>query len=303
MARMGATDGQLYSEMQTFATVAQCKSFARAAEQLGTDPPNVSRVVSRLESRLGLRLLHRTTRSVSLTSSGNGYLEKCLKAISAFEEAQEFIASEQGGISGKLRITIPMTFGLTKLGPILSGFSKIYPHVQVESTLTDEVIDLTSQRIDVAIRMSTSFDSNLHSRLLGKTERILCASPAYLEQHGTPRSPRDLNHHRCLVFAGRPNASLWTMRAGNKTEAISVKATLSTNNSLLLRELAGSGIGIVPIAEYVAHDMLASGQLVRVLPRWSLGSLDICAVYLSAKHMSPKVRAFIDFCASSLKFE
>ena len=298
---MRATDGPLYADMQAFVAVAQCRSFARAAEQLQIDPPNVSRVVSRLESRLGLRLLNRTTRSVSLTSSGAGYLEHCLKTISAFEAAQEFIANEQSGVSGRLRITIPMTFGLTKLGPILSAFSATYPEVRVEATVTDELVDLTEQRIDVAIRMGTAIHGKLHSRLLARTERILCASPAYIEAHGMPRAPRDLVRHRCLVFSGRPNAKLWSLTAGARQEALNIQPALSANNSLVLRELAQNGVGIAPIAHYVAEDLLAQGRLVRVLPRWSLGSLEICAVYLSAKHLSPKVRAFVDFCASSVQ--
>lgn len=298
---MRATDGQLFSDMQAFVAVAQCGGFARAAEQLGADPPNVSRALARLEARLGLRLLHRTTRSVSLTSSGSGYLEHCLKALGAFGEAQEFIASEQRGVAGRLRITIPMSFGLTKLGPILSAFSATHPQVQVESTVTDDLVDLTAQRIDVAIRIGASIDHRLHSRLLGQTERLLCASPDYLKQHGVPAAPRDLLDHRCLVYSGRPQAELWALQSGSRQEPIRVTPALSANNSLVLRDLACQGSGIAPIAHYVVQDMLASGALVRVLPAWSLGSLDICAVYLSARHMPPKVRAFIDFCAQGVQ--
>lgn len=298
---MRATDGQLFSDMQAFVAVAQRGGFARAAEQLGADPPNVSRAVARLESRLGLRLLHRTTRSVSLTSSGSGYLAHCLKALGAFDEAQEFIASEQRGISGSLKITMPMSFGLTQLGPILSAFSATYPQVQVEATVTDELLDLTAQRIDVAIRIGVSIDHRLHSRVLGQTERLLCASPAYLRQHGAPGAPRDLLDHRCLVYSGRPQANLWALRSGEHEDSVRVTPALSANNSLVLRDLALQGSGIAPIAHYVVQELLASGALQRVLPAWSLGSLDICAVYLTARHMAPKVRAFIDFCAQGVQ--
>ena len=297
---MRFADAQVFSEIQAFVAVAQSQSFARAAERLGVDPPNVSRIISRLEARVEMRLLNRTTRSVSLTSAGIGYLEYCVKMLAGFEAAQEFIASQRNGLSGPIRITIPMTFGLTRLGPILSDFSRTHPKVTVEAVITDELLDLTADRIDVAIRIGANIDGNLHARRLGRTERVLCASPGYIDKNGLPESPNDLLDHRCLVFSGRPQANVWTLRRGDAAETVSVNPALSANNSLLLRELALNDIGIAPIANYVIAACLAEGSLERVLPEWMLGSLDICAVYLSSKNMSPKVRAFIDFCAINM---
>lgn len=298
---MRFSDGQVFSEMQAFVAVAQSHSFARAAERLGVDPPNLSRIVSRLEKRVELRLLNRTTRSVSLTSAGIGYLDYCVKMLAHFDEAQEFIESERNGISGPIRITIPMTFGLTRLGPILSAFSHAHPKVRVEALVTDDLLDLTAQRIDVGIRMGATVDANLHARFLGRTNRVLCASPRYIEENGIPRSPNELLDHKCLVFSSRPQANVWTLkRDGLIDETLTVNPVLSANNSLLLREMAISDIGIAPIAEYVIASSLADNSLVRVLPEWTLGSLDICAVYLSSRNMSPKVRAFIDFCVINM---
>lgn len=297
---MRVSDGQLFSEIQAFVAVAQSQSFARAAERLGVDPPNVSRIVSRLEARVALRLLNRTTRSVSLTSAGVGYLEYCVKMLADFEAAQEFISSERDGLAGQVRITIPMTFGLTRLGPILCAFSRVHPKVQVDTVITDDVLDLTAQRIDVAIRIGASIDRNLHSRLLTRTERILCASPAYIATNGMPQSPSELIDHQCLVFSGRQHAEVWALKNGNAAATIHVNPVISANNSLLLRQLALSDMGIAPIAQYVVESALADGSLVRVLSPWTLGTLDICAVYLSSKNLSPKVRAFIDFCAISM---
>jgi len=298
---MRFADAQVFSEIQAFVAVAQSQSFARASERLGVDPPNVSRIISRLEARVEMRLLNRTTRSVSLTSAGIGYLEYCVKMLADFEAAQEFIASQRNGLAGPIRITIPMTFGLTRLGPILSDFSRTHPKVTVEAVITDDLLDLTAERIDVAIRIGANIDGNLHARRLGRTERVLCASPAYLDKNGLPQSPNELLDHRCLVFSGRPQANVWTLRRGDDaTETVSVSPALSANNSLLLRELALNDIGIAPIAHYVIAASLADGSLVRVLPEWILGTLEISAVYLSSKNMSPKVRAFIDFCAINM---
>lgn len=295
---MRTVDAQAFSEIQAFVAVAQSKSFVRAAERLGVDPPNVSRTIARLEGRIDMRLLHRTTRSVSLTGVGEGYLAYCVKLLADFDAAQEFIASHGAGLAGPLRVTIPMTFGLTELGPILSAFSTAHPKVCVETLITDNTLDLAAEGIDVAIRIGADeANAHLHARLLGRTERVLCASPAYLEQHGVPRKPADLAAHRCLIFSGRPQGNVWTLTRAGASETLNLAATLSANNSLLLREMALSGIGIAPLAHYVVGDMLAKRTLVRVLPAWSLGTLHIRVVYLSARNMSPKVRAFIEFCA------
>ncbi|MBB4846231.1 DNA-binding transcriptional LysR family regulator [Paucibacter oligotrophus] len=298
---MKFADAQMFSEMRAFVAVAQSLSFTRAAEKLGIDPPNVSRIVSRLEARIDLRLLNRTTRSVSLSSAGVGYLEYCVKMLADFEAAEEFIASQRDGLVGPIRITIPMSFGLTRLGPILSAFSQAHPKVTVETVITDDVLDLTAERIDVAIRIGSSLDTSLHSRLLGRTERILCASPEYVGKHGMPESPSDLLDHKCLVFTGRPNVDVWVLRREHAIEKVKVKPVVSANNSIFLRDLALSSIGIAPIAQYVVASSLAKGTLVRLLDEWTLEHLDICAVYLSSKNMSPKVRSFIDFCVVNMQ--
>jgi DNA-binding transcriptional LysR family regulator len=294
---MRLSDGQLFSEMIAFVAVATCQSYVRAAAKLGVEPPNLSRTISRLEKRVGLRLLHRTTRSVSLTSAGASYLAYCSAAVAQFEQAEQFIHAQRDELSGPLRLSIPMSFGLTRLGPILAGFTRANPGVAVEALLSDDIVDLAAQGIDIALRIGASMDPALHARLLTRTDRILCASPAYLRQHGTPALPQDVARHATLAFANRPNASSWILaREGSAAQTVVVQPVISVNNSLLLRDLALQDMGIAPLAHYVVADALAQRQLVRVLPDWTAGSLNICAVYLSQRNISPAVRAFIDFC-------
>jgi DNA-binding transcriptional LysR family regulator len=299
---MRIPDGQNFADIMAFVTVADCMSFAKAAQSLGVEPANLSRTVTRLEKRIGTRLLNRTTRSVSLTSAGIGYYQHCTEIVTCYRRAQDFITGQRADLAGPLRITVPMTFGIVKLGSVLPGFAAAYPQIQLEILSSDEFLDLTEHRIDAAIRMEVSRDPLLNSRLLGQTDRILCASPAYLAEYGVPATPAELTSHRCIVFSRNPQTNTWNLRSSNRRPArVTVNSFCSVNNSLLLKQFAINGTGITPVAEYVVSDELSSGELVRVLPEWTLGTINISIVYLSPRNLSPRVRAFIDYFSENLR--
>jgi DNA-binding transcriptional LysR family regulator len=286
------------NDILVFTRVVQSGSFTAAARALGTTKSSVSRKVSELEDRLGARLLQRTTRKLSLTDVGQAYYDDCARIIGELEEADLAVGRMQAAPRGTLRISVPLAFSF--VGAAVTDFLQRNAEVRVEIVATDRRVDLVDEGFDLAIRAGTLADSSLIARPLGRSRRLLAASPRYLSR-GAPRAPMDLEKHACLAFAAAPSPVRWTLRAEDKSVTVRAPARLAANDFEILREAARAGLGIATLPEHLCVDDFAHGRLRPVLPRWCTEETPIHAVYASARHLSPKVIAFIDDLRSHLQ--
>lgn len=283
------------SAMAVFAAIAEAGSLTVAAERLSLSKSAVSKQLSRLEERLGARLVNRNTRQVSLTEVGTVYFEFCARILEEAEAAEAAVANLQGAPRGRLRVNAPMSFGTMHLAQALTGFAKQYPEIVVDMELTDSFVDLVDSGFDVAVRISAMQDSTLIARQLAPARRMMVASPDYLARFGVPEHPRDLRDHNCLIYTLAPNPGTWTFQTDEGTMPIQVSGTMRSNNGEVLREAAIAGIGILVDPTFITYRAIRDGRLVPVLTGFDLGQSGIHAVYPNRRHLSPKVRAFIDF--------
>jgi DNA-binding transcriptional LysR family regulator len=286
------------NEIVVFARVVQTGSFTAAAAALGMPKSSVSRKVSELEERLKSRLLQRTTRTLGLTDVGRTYYEYCLRIVAEIEEAERAVSQLQDTPRGPLRVTAPLNFAF--LGPIVADFLKRYPEVQLDLVCTDRLVDLVEERFDLGIRAGALADSTLIARNLGHAPRLLVASPAYLKKHGRPKAPEDLARHQCLLFgAGRERALMRLEAAGRALELkVPVKFVVNDTDMLHASAMAGLGIALVPI--FRCSGDLKQKRLERVLPAWKAPVTPIHAVYPSTRHLSPKVKTFVDHVQAAM---
>lgn len=284
-----------FLQMQTFCSVVDAGSFVAAADQLGLSKAAVSRHVSELESRLGVRLLQRTTRRLSLTEEGRLFHARASELLAGIEEAEAELDSRRSTAHGLLRINVPVTFGIRHLAPLWGGFRALHPQVQLEITLVDRQVDLIEEGYDLAIRIASLPASSLISRRLTSTRLILCASPAYLQQHGSPQTPQELTEHSIIGYSLLASGNDWHLQGPQGSLTITTRPQLISNNGDTCRALLlnGQGIGLQP--DFLVGEDLRAGQLVEPLPGWSGGELGIHAVYPSRKHVPVKVRALLDY--------
>ncbi len=287
--------------MQVFAEVAQRGSFSAAAEQLDMSRAMVTRYVGELEQWLGARLLQRTTRSVTLTDAGENCLRRSQQMLALASSVEEETAAAQGGaLRGLLRITCSVSFTYAQLAAAVADFLQLHPQLRIDLNASESALNLVEARIDLAIRISAEPDPLLIGRVLAPCASVLVASPAYLAAHGVPKAPQDLAAHRCLSHANY-GKSVWTLSRGQpprqQQAQVSVGSHLSANEAtaLLRAALAGAGVALQPT--YLANPHLADGSLKRVLPQWQPPDMHIYALYPSRKHLSPAVRALLDFLA------
>lgn len=291
--------------LRTFAAVAEAGGFSKAARQLGVATSSLTRLVDALEAQLGTALLTRTTRAVTLTDSGRTYLEQISPLLSELEQADESI-SDQGSVAvGPLRVSVPVTFARLFLGPHLSHFLDAHPRVSLDMDLSDNIVDLGSDRVDVAVRIGVpEHQSGLVVRKLADHERYVVASPAYLEAHGCPTSPEQLSEHDCMRFSYRQGAQRWTFAKHDDCRRIDIRGRLSANNADMLREAVLGGQGIALLAEWLVGGDVREGRLVRLLPDWQINPLsdEVCvyAAYLPNRRNSRKVQAFIEFLSDCM---
>lgn len=270
-------------------------SFAAAARRFGMSPVMAGRYVSALEAELNARLLQRTTRRLSLTDVGQTYYERCKRILEAFEEANREASDSQSVARGMLRIAAPVTFGAMHLGGVVARYMEENPHVEVEVLLDDRYTDLLDAGADLAIRIGRLADSGLIARRIAPCRMMACASPAYLERHGTPRTPKELRRARRLVFSQAVSGVDWTLiDAKGRAHVIDGAVSMTANNvqMLLAAALAGAGVAYGPT--FVFGEYIARGDLVELLPSYRAMDLTIHAVYPSARHVPLKVRLFID---------
>ena len=283
------------SDLAFFVAVAKAGSLTAAARTMDITTAATSKRLSALEDHLGVRLLNRTTRRVSLTHEGEVYFENAKRIIEEIEALESRLSSSRARPRGLLRVNAPLGFGRTYIAPVISAFAKRYPDVEVQLTLTDRPLVMADEAIDVGIRFGEVPDSRLIARRIAPNRRLLCASRAYLQAHGRPETPDDLARHSCIVLRQNETAhGLWKFTRGNKNFAVKVRGALSSNDGEVVMKWALDGHGIVMRAEWDIAKYLRSGRLELVLEEYALPPADIYAVYPEKHNLSAKVGAFID---------
>ena len=288
-----------------FVKVVELGSFISAAKALRLPKTTVSRKVQELETRLGAQLLHRTTRKLGLTEAGNVYYEHCQRIARELDEAESAVGQLQGGPRGWLRITTPYSLGTTWIAPLIGEFHARHPEVRVEMVLNNEPLDLIEKEIDVALRVGALPDSNLIARKLAVFRTQIYASPSYIERHGEPLHPDDLQHHRTLALhKARHNGGFsWTLNDGQRENNFAVDPIFVANDPTALRSALLCGEGLMLISEVLIKAYAEQGLVQRVLGGWKGPDYDLNAVFPRGQVQSPKVRAFVDFLVERLNFD
>ena len=281
--------------------VVDAGSFTRAAEQLRLSRPVVSKYVSRLEDRLGVRLLNRTTRRLSLTEAGRIFHQRSQRGLQDIEQAEAEVSRLQENPRGVLRLNTPMSFGILHVAPLLPEFQARYPDVAVDMNLDDRQVDVIEEGFDVSVRIAELPDSSLVARRLAPCRHAVVAAPAYLERHGTPRTPQDLRDHNIITFSYQASMDDWHfVTPDQRPVSVPVSGTLQANNSLALREALLAGAGIMRTPTFVVGHDIQAGRLVALLGNYQALEISIFLVYPQRRHLSPKVRAFVDFMAEKI---
>ena len=288
----------LFAAMTAFARVAETRSFSDAARRLGTSKSVVSRQIMALEAELGARLFHRTTRSMTMTEAGENYYERVTRILGDVDEANLSVTRLQAAPRGRLRVNAPMSFGVRHLAPAIPDFLALFPEVEIDMTMNDRFVDLIDEGYDVAVRIGRLTDSALVARKLAPLRRVVCGSPAYLAAHGVPEKPADLVTHECLSYSNMASSDEWSfLGADGKPMSVEVKGRLRVNNGDALRIAALRGLGLVTQPSFIVGADLQAGTLVGVLTDFVAQDGAVYAVYPHSRHLSPKVRAFVDFLA------
>jgi DNA-binding transcriptional LysR family regulator len=290
-----------FQEMRAFVTVVDTGSFVRAADALSTSKTAVSRLVSELESRLGTRLLHRTTRKLSMTPEGEVFFERCRQLLDGVAEAEAELTAHSGEAIGQLRVNVPVTFGLLHLAPLWPAFMELHPKVALDVTLSDRLVDLVDEGYDLAVRIARLQASTLISRQLTSTRLILCASPEYLRRHGVPEHPSDIARHAVISYTLLAMGEQWEFEGPQGPLRVEVVPRMRTNSGDTCCAAAVQHQGIVLQPSFLVGAHLASGALVEVLPEYRSIELGVYAVYPTRKHLTPKVRALIDFLVDAFR--
>jgi DNA-binding transcriptional LysR family regulator len=290
-----------FQEMRAFVGVVNDGSFVRAADSLKLSKTAVSRLVADLEARLGTRLLQRTTRKLSLTAEGEVFVERCKALLDGVDEAEALLSSHTGEVIGQLRVNVPVTFGLLQLAPLWPRFMALHPKVTLEVTLADRLVDLVDEGYDLAVRIARLPSSSLISRQLAATRMVLCASPEYLRRHGTPAHPLEIARHSVITYTLLATGDHWAFEGPQGPIDVKVQPRMRTNSGDTCCAAAAGHQGIVLQPSFLVGAHLASGALVEVLPQYRSIELGVYAVYPSRKHLTPKVRALIDFMVEAFR--
>lgn len=286
--------------LEIFAAVVAEGSFSAAGRLLGLTPSAVSRTVDRIEERLGVRLLLRTTRTLALTAEGAAYLAAARRILTDLDDAEQAIA-DQGAPRGRVRVSAAHSHGRLCVVPLLGEFARRYPHILVDISLSDQLVDIAGGQADVAIRFGPLVDSLLTARKLGGTDRVVVASPDYLARHGTPLIPEDLHGHNCLNFNFGRAEPVWPFRRDGRDYALGVSGGIEANNGETLGQLAADGVGITRVGRFSVMAELAAGRLVPLLEAYNPGDVEnIHAVFVGGANMPARVRVFVDFLVEKL---
>lgn len=283
------------SELAFFCLLIKQGSLAATARELNLTPPAISRRLTQLEERLGVRLLNRTTRRISPTNEGEVYFQNAQRILGDIEEMERLVSSRRAAPKGLLRVNAPLGFGRSYIGPAISQFTKAYPDVEVQLHLTDRPVTPPDDAIDVSIRFGDLPDSRLVARKVASNRRLLCASPSYLRHAGQPQHPHELSQHQCIVLRQNESAyGNWRLSKGKQTDTVKVHGPLSTNDGEVAINWALEGHGILMRAEWDVAKYLRSGRLVQVLTDYATPPADVYAVYLERLNLSAKVSYFVE---------
>jgi len=295
-----STDGRFLGNLSVLVSVVETGNFARAAEALGLSPSGVSRAIGRLETRLGVRLLHRTTRSVSLTDEGERLYDRVSPLLSGIEDAAWSAAGDAQAVRGRLRVSLDPMFSWQIVAPRLEAFLSRYPGLEVEIVTRDDLGDLIGEGLDVSVRFCEPPSSSLVARKLLDTRVLTVAAPSYLKKHGRPSNPSELAVHRCIQFRDpvtrRPFE--WEFHRRGKVVPVQTTGPLLVNDSGTMYAVCLAGAGVAQVLAASVQSALADGRLVELFPEWNGETFPLYAFYPSRRHAPPKVRAFVDFCVS-----
>lgn len=290
-----------FTEMQVFVAVAECEGFAAGARKLKISPPAATRAVADLEHRLGVKLLNRTTRYVRVTDAGQRYLDDAKRILAQVAEADEAAVGINGSPRGHLVITAPVLFGRMYVMPAIVEYLQKYPDTEVSAMFVDRVVNLLEEGVDVALRIGELSDSSFKALKVGTVRRVVCASPAYIEQHGLPLHPDELSKHPIIVASNLgPNVE-WRFLDNNQTSIVRIKPRLTVTSNDAAIEAAVEGLGITRLISYQIAPQLASGQLKIILSEFELPSMPIHILHREGRQSSVKIRAFIDLVAEKLR--
>jgi len=284
------------TDIESFVAVVEAGSFSAAAERLGAAKSAVSRRVSALEARLGVKLLNRTTRTLSLTDNGRAYFERAGRILADLAEAEQSVSDADCALRGRIRLAAPLSFGLQHLAPAINAFAELHPEVQIDLDLNDRQISLVEEGFDMAVRIGRLADSSLIARRLCLIRRVAVASPDYLARHGTPQCPEDLVNHDGLRYTNIPRQHFWQFTAtGGREFSPDVPDRLTANNGALLTEAAVNGLGVTVQPSFIVHRELADGRLQTILDAWPIPSESMYAVFPPGRYQSRRVRELADF--------
>lgn len=287
-----------YEQMAIFAKVVELNSFTRAAQAMGLPKSTVSVQISKLEERLGVRLLQRSTRSLSLTTAGASYYDYCARMVELADQANTEIERMGERPTGVLRVTAPVNFGTVILSPLAVAFLMRHPDLTIDLLLLDRLVNLIEEGVDLAFRLGPMRDSTLIARSLGPIRHRLCAAPGYMERHSVPTFPRDLRDHDCLPYGLRES---WRFVRNGERQTIHINGRLSINNLQGLKNAALAGLGIVRLPDYMCSEDLRRERLIEILEDWSEPPTECHAVYPNSRHLPLKVRSFLDFVVETLE--
>lgn len=290
-----------FAALQSFVKVVQSGSFTRAADALDTHKARLSRVVSQLERELGVRLLERSTRSLSLTEIGREFYERAVAILASVEDAQRVVQRAQGEPRGTLKLTCGVEFGMIAVSNWIGRYLERHPQVRVDADFTSRLADIVHEGFDLAIRVGPLSDSSLNARLLGQLDYGLFAAPSYLRRHGAPDAPAQLPAHEVLAFTGGSHQASWQLTHAGVAQRVELRPRLKANNVFAVRDAAVAGLGLAQLPLVVARPMLQDRSLVPVLPGWALPAVPVHAVFASARYLTPKVRAFIDLAVEAMQ--
>lgn len=286
--------------MAFFSLLVRCGSFSAAARDQGISTPAASKRLAQMEARLGVQLLHRTTRRIGLTPEGEVYLAQARRILADIDEMEQLVSSSASAPKGLLRVNATLGFGRSQIAPLISSFVKRHPEVQVQLQLTVNPPPLSDDAFDVCIRFGEPPDARVIARRIASNRRLICAAPAYLERHGTPQVPADLMQHNCIgIRQGDEAYGVWRLTSAERTEAVKVRGSLSTNDGEIAVNWALAGHGILVRAQWDIAKYLRSGRLRQVLENWQTPPADIHAVYPQRLQSATRVRAFVDFMVAA----
>jgi DNA-binding transcriptional LysR family regulator len=289
-------------ELQVFLRVVETGSFSEAARQTRTTPSTVSKLIGRIEARLGVRLIERSTRRLSLTEEGRLFYERGKAMVGAYDEFERELTAGAASTGGTVRVNTSVGLGVHGLEPLLPAFWQAYPNIVVDLSLSDEIVDLYLDRTDIAFRVGPLADSSLTARRIGAVRRRIVGAPDYLARHGIPKAVEDLDRHNCLGFNFRRSGPIWPLSQGGRTVERAISGSLLANNGETVRRMAVAGVGLARLGDFHIRDDLAAGRLIEVLPDFGGGDVDeVHALYLGGRHIPHRIRLFLDFVVPRLQ--